>query len=147
LRFDLSSPRGTCYVAEEGLGAFVEAFQDWTGAILPVAELAARRLSLLSVPHPMTIADCPNARALSFGVTAEIHSSPDRALTQAWASAFARDGFDGVRFFVRHDPAQLRTGVALFGLAGEIAWPARSTMAISAELLDNVEQQFGITVL
>lgn len=146
LRFDLSFPSGTCYLAEEDLGAFVEAFQDWTGAILPAAELAARRLSKLSVPHPMKIADCTDARALAFGVTAEIHSSPDRALTQAWATAFARQGFDGVRFLVRHDPAQLRTGIALFGPAGESSWPVRSTTAITPELLMNVEQQFGIKV-
>jgi hypothetical protein len=28
LRFDLASPNGTCYLAEEAIGAFIEVFQD-----------------------------------------------------------------------------------------------------------------------
>lgn len=146
LRFDLARPKGTCYLAEEALGAFVEAFQDWTGSILPSAEISVRRISKLTVPSPMRLADCTSARALAFGVTAEIHASPDRTLTQAWAAAFDRAGFDGVRFFVRHDPAQRRVGIALFGPAGEAAWPVQASEAITTELIADVERHFGIRV-
>ena len=146
-RFDLSFPKGTCYLAEEEIGAFVEAFQDWTGTILPLEEVAARRIARLTVPTPMKIADCTRARALAFGVTAEIHASPDRALTQAWAAAFSRAGFDGVRFFVRHDPAQQRAGIALFGPAGEPSWPVRSSTEIGTDIITTMERQFGTRAL
>jgi hypothetical protein len=55
---------------------------------------------------------------LAFGVTAEVHTSSDRSLTQEWAAAFAAAGFDGVRSFVRHDPGQRRIGIAIFGRVG-----------------------------
>lgn len=146
LRFDLPFPMGTCYLAEEGIGAFVEAFQDWTGTIAPEEEISARRMSRLAAPRPMTIADCTNARALAFGVTAEIHASPDRRLTQVWAAALAQEGFDGIRFFVRHDPAQQRVGIAVFGAAGEVSWPIQATTSITHDFISDVERQFGIRV-
>jgi hypothetical protein len=146
LRFDLAAPRGTCYLAEEAVGAFVEAFQDWSGTILPAAEVLTRRISTLFVPDAVRLADCTNPRALAFGVTAEIHSSPDRSLTQLWAVAFAEAGFAGVGFFVRHDPAQQRRGIALFGQAGEASWPIASTSVIAAQLIIDVEARFGIRV-
>jgi hypothetical protein len=83
---------------------------------------------------------------LRFGVTAEIHSSPERALTQAWAEALDLAGFDGVRFLVRHDPAQHQVGIGLFGAAGEAAWHVDSSEAISAGLIDRAQTHFGIEV-
>jgi hypothetical protein len=133
-------------LAEEDLAAFVEVFQDWTGSILPRAEVSARRISRLYIPGPATLADCTSPRALAFGITAEIHSSPDRTRTRTWAAAFARAGFDGMRFFVRHDPAQRRVGIALFGPAGEAAWPVASTDEVSTDLLGRAHAIFGIQV-
>jgi hypothetical protein len=51
-----------------------------------------------------------------------------------------------VRFFVRHDPAQQRVGIALFGPTGEAAWPVASTVEITVDLIIEVERQFGIRV-
>lgn len=146
MRFDLSRPHGTCYLAEEATGAFVEAFQDWAGTILPAAEVLTRRVSTVYAPGTMRLADCTDPRALGFGVTAEIHSSPDRSSTQRWATAFAEAGFAGVRFFVRHDPAQRRIGIALFGQEGEAAWPVAATSVITARLIIEINEQFGIRV-
>ncbi len=145
-RFHLDPPKGACYLAEEERGAFVEAFQDWMGAILPAVEVLTRRISTLSTPLPVRLADCTKPRALAFGVTGEIHASPDRTRTQAWAKAFDRAGFDGIRFLVRHDPAQQHVGVALFGAGGEVDWPITSTGFITAELMLEVEKQFGIRI-
>lgn len=146
LRFDLTAPRGTCYVAEEALGAFVEAFQG-LGVMIPREEILTRRVSTLAVPAPLTLADCTDPHARAFGVTAEIHSSVDRVLIQAWAAAFSATGFDGVRYLVRHDAAQRRVGFALFGSAGEAAWPVASTNVLDADLLLGVGNEFGIRVL
>src|SRR6185436_8997548 len=82
-RFDLpaGSRRGTCYLAEEPVGCFLEVFRFWT--LVPEAELAARRLVRLDLP-PVLLADCTSSRCRGFGLTGEIHSTPDYALTQAW---------------------------------------------------------------
>ena len=149
LRFDLTPPSGTCYLAEEVVGAFIEVFQDWITAPvpIPVEEILARSESHVTPPRLMTLADCTNPQTLSFGITAEIHASPDRAMTQQWAAAFRSAGFDGVRYFVRHDPGQRRIAVALFGEAGLRDWPVTRTQPVSAAVLAEVEQVFGITLL
>jgi hypothetical protein len=149
LRFDLAPPDGTCYLAEEAIGAFVEVFQDWITAPIPIPieEVLARSESHIGVPRMMVLADCTNPRALSFGVTAEIHSASDRAMSQRWAIAFRSAGFDGVRYFVRHDPGQRQTAIALFGDAGLHDWPVEVTQPISAETIVGAERVFGITVL
>lgn len=149
LRFDLPAPNGTCYLAEEAIGAFIEVFQDWITAPvpIPIEEILARSESHVSPPRLMTLADCTNPHALSFGITAEIHASPDRAMTQRWAAAFHSAGFDGVRYYVRHDPGQRRIAVALFGEAGLRNWPVARTQPINAEVIADAERIFSITVL
>jgi RES domain len=144
-RFDLALPRGTCYLADEAAGAFIEACQE-PGVLIPADYLRHRRLSVLSVPRELHLADCTVSRARAFGITGEIHSSVARQRTQAWARAFAQTGFDGVRFLARHDPAQRQVGIALFGPAGEAAWPVLSTDDIAADLVLEVERRFGIRV-
>ena len=145
-RFDLRSPRGTCYVAEHPVGAFVEVFQDLDGGMILSADVDARRLSILAVPHPMRLADCTQARARAFDVTAEIHTTVNRDLTRDWAQAVAAEGFDGIRYFVRNDPAQHQIGIAIFGDAGEAQWPILATESIGSDLRDDVEANFGIRV-
>src|SRR5438552_1959672 len=86
-RFDLSAPNGTCYLAEAALGAYVEAFQDWSGGLLPLAEVQARVLSRLAPPVAERLADCVASLSAAFGIIAEIHASSDRDSTQSWAGA------------------------------------------------------------
>ena len=145
LRFDLVRPNGTCYLAEDDLGAFIQVFQEFARFVASEA-LNRRALSTLIVPAPVTLADCTESQARGFGVTAEIHSSVDRAWTRAWVAAFARDGYGGVRLFVRNDPAQRRVGIALIGAAGEAPWPIESTRPIDSDLARRAEQEFGLQV-
>jgi hypothetical protein len=144
-RFDLSRPNGTCYLAESSLGAFVEALRR-AGIIIPWATVQERRISLLHVPEPVLLADCTDSRVRRFGLTGEIHTAIDRAVTQRWADALAKAGFRGIRYLVRHDPSQREAGIALFGPRGEAQWPVVSTEMIGAELLLEVERRFGIFV-
>ncbi len=82
-------------------------------ALLGRGEVDARALSILHVTAPFTLADCTVAHAAAYGLTGEIHSSTraDHGRTRAWAAAFHRASFGGVRYFVRHDPSQSSIGI------------------------------------
>ncbi len=144
-RFDLATPRGTCYLAEEPLGAFVEVFRAM--AVVPSAEVDARRVSTLHAPRPFVLADCTSRRARAFGITAAIHSGEDYTRTQAWAAALAAAGFDGVRYLLSHDPAQRSVGVALFGPAGLAQWPVEATGPVDSTVILRARREFGIRVV
>jgi len=147
-RFDLAPPNGTCYLAAEPIGAFVEVFRDVSRGV-PQRLGLQRRLSVLTVPRPMRLADCTARAARGFGLTAAIHSTPDYALTQEWAQAFHQAGFDGVRYFLSHDPAQTCVGIALFGPAGlaDAAWRRPRARSIPLDLIDQAWTELGITVV
>ena len=112
---------------------------------IPAIEVAARRISQLATTD-VRLADCSAGLARSFGLTAEIHSSPAYAVTQAWAAAFAAAGFDGIHYLLRHDPGQSLSGVALFGPAGPQPWP-HAADPIGPDLIAEVNQRFGLRVL
>lgn len=94
----------------------------------------------------MLLADCTDSRVRRFGLTGEIHTAIDRAVTRRWADALAQAGFDGIRYLVRHDPSQREVGIALFGAGDEADWPVVSTEVIGADLILAAERRFGITV-
>jgi hypothetical protein len=145
-RFDLPPPRGTCYLAESPLGAFVEVFREI--ALVSQAVVDARRVSTLRVPAAVRLADCTRARARAFGLTAAVHATEEYGATRRWAAAFAAAGFAGVRYLVRHDPSQRSVGVALFGAAGEAGMgPVEATNPIGQALCDAAARRFGIRVL
>lgn len=147
-RFDLPVPSGTCYVAEQAYGAFLEAFQDWIDAAspIPAAVVQRRCISTLHLPAAARVADCLAEAARSFGVTSEMHTSKDRALTQEWAAAFFREGFDGIRYFASNDPSMSQVSVALFGDAGAQLWPVAATYSIPGTFLLEIERRFGVQV-
>jgi RES domain-containing protein len=121
-RFDLtgSPSHGTCYFAEEPLGAFVETLQSFRGTALPRPELAARRMFTVAFDQPLTLADVTHNDAGSFGLDASIFAgTADRYdAGQAFALRAFASGYAGVRYRVRHDMSQDLLGVALFGPAG-----------------------------
>jgi hypothetical protein len=145
-RFDLApaSGRGTCYLAREPAGAFLEVFRFWV--LVPEEEVRVRRIARLPVP-PVLLADCTSGRSRAFGVTGEIHTTADYEMTQLWAAAFAAASFDGVRYLLRHDPGQRLNGVALFGAAGSPSGPQPGGVPIGRQLIAAMERRFGIRVL
>ena len=105
-------------------------------------------MTLTEVHRDLMLADCTEPRARFWGITGEIHSSPSYQETQAWAEAFARSGFGGIRYLLRHDPSQRLAGIALFGPAGSASeYPGGRRQPISHELVREVENRFGIRVL
>lgn len=121
-RFDLvgRSDWGTCYFAEDPLGAFVEALQGFRSVSLPRAELRARRLYSYSVEHALVLADVTQRDAAEYGLDISISGSTpsDYGTSQRFALDAFDAGFAGIRYRVRHDLRQELTSVALFGPSG-----------------------------
>lgn len=145
-RFDLDPPRGTLYLGEEPLGAFLEVFRDV--AVVDERDVEQRSLSMIPLPKGVRLADCTVEGARRFGCTGEIHAGLDYELTQRWAAAFAQAGFGGVRYFIRHDPRMRLIGVAVFGAEGEgTMWPEPEASGIPRALQEEAERRFGIRIM
>jgi hypothetical protein len=143
-RFDLPPPRGTCYLADDEMGALLEVL----GPIQVVSTGWVRRLRLwhLALPRQCTAADTTVRAARGFGVTAELASITPYDLPQRWAAAFATAGHQGVRYRVRHDPGGSRA-LALFGAAGERRqWPTGRRQEVDDDLLDRLTKETGVQV-
>lgn len=120
-RFDLLAPAGTCYWSDRAYGAFVEVFRGIT--VLAPTDVQRRRLFTASAPA-LRLADLTAPAAYSFGVTAELSSSPSYEIPQQWARALAAHGLDGLISLCRHDPSARARNIAVFGPAGT---PVRRT--------------------
>ena len=142
-RFDLDPPRGTCYLADDEVGALLEVL----GPVTVVSPSWARRLSMwhLGLPNQCSAADITVRAARGFGVTAELASITPYAIPQQWAAAFAAAGHQGVRYRVRHDPGGGRA-LALFGPRGERRWPRGRRQQVGGLLLARLASEAGITV-
>lgn len=143
-RFNLAPPRGTCYLATEPIGAFIEVFR--ATALVASADVAKRHLATLHVLRDVKLADCSVRSARAFGITAAIHASEDYRATQRWAEAFSRAGFEGICYRLSHDPSQRCLGIALFGQGGESDLPVDSDEPIGVELI-KAAREFGILVI
>ena len=146
-RFDLPHPLGTCHLAETPTGAFIEVFRFANP--IPEDEISKRRLSTLVLPDAsLPVADCTEGRARGFGVTAELHSTPDYGLPREWAVAFRQAGFAGVRHRLSHDPEQQEIGIALFGRVTDTSsFAVANTEPIPPAVIADARTRFGLIVL
>jgi hypothetical protein len=146
-RFNLDES-GTCYLAEEPIGAFVEKFGRLLrpGGVIPEPLVDAQRLSRLCPPKA-NVVDLTDPTVLGLiGLTAEIHSTSDYNLTQGWALALQEAGYDGIRYKARHDPRGELVSIALFG-SDKPPRSAAKTRAIPVDLIHEASATFAITVL
>jgi hypothetical protein len=120
---------------------------------VPSYVAAERDSSRLSLGDGVTVADLASNLAVQYGVTSEIFTTTDYALTQLWASAFRQAGFGGIRYWARHDLAHTAACLALFGPSDPSKPPAGFEVDATdhlpdrTELLDQLERETGITVL
>lgn len=144
-RFDLTPPRGTCYLAFDELTAIRETVGEalaTTGVISDVFA-ADRQLSTLVVPHDHHLADTCADEAADFGLTRELSSMTPYAVPQEWAAAFDGVSFAGLRYQTRFTTGTSANAVGLFGEAGEAAtWPTDP----SPEPLVTAARRCGFTV-
>lgn len=146
-RFNLAES-GTCYLAEEPIGAFVEKFGRLLrpGGVVPEPLVDAQRLSRLRPPKA-NVVDLTDPKVLGLaGLTAEIHSTSDYNLTQGWALALQEAGYDGIRYKARHDPRGELVSIALFGSAKPPRSAAKTT-TIPVDLIHEASTTFAIAVL
>jgi hypothetical protein len=146
-RFNLDDA-GTCYLAEEPIGAFVEKFGRLLrpGGVIPEPLVNTQRLSRLRPPK-VNVVDLTDPKILGLaGLTAEIHATTDYGLTQNWARALRDAGYAGIRYKARHDPRAHLVSIALFG-SGKLPRSAAKTTAIPIDLIHEASTTFAITVL
>jgi hypothetical protein len=149
-RFDpVGTGMGACYLTEAALGAWLEVFRK--RQLLPEAEIEHRLLLTIMLRRDLRLADIPSRRALSFGITASLGANEGYDESQAFAVQALQSGFDGVRYLLRHDPAQKLYGLALFSQAGapdpaDPLWPSGST-AIPDDVIGEAERLFGYRIL
>jgi hypothetical protein len=139
---------GACYLAERPLGAWVEVFRRE----IVLSELAVRERSLSTVKlgRDVRLGDLTSRRALQFGATASLGASEDYTASHHFAVRLMQSGFGGVRYFLRHDPAQRLYGIALFGEPGESGPADAAAVAdtpIPDELVEEADARFGYRVL
>jgi hypothetical protein len=151
-RFDpVGTGQGACYLAERPLGAWVEVFRR--RMLLAEAEVRGRALTSVELGHDIRLANLTSRRALEFGVTASLGADENYAAGQAFAVDAVGAGLDGIRYLVRHDPAQRLYGVALFADAGSAAAdlapsPTKTTQtAIPEKLQQDAARLFGYRIL
>ena len=80
--------------------------------------MLGRALFSVALGRDLRLADLTSRRALEHGLTATVSASDDYGPSQRFAASALESGFAGVRYLVRHDPAQKLYGVALFAPAG-----------------------------
>jgi len=150
-RFDpTGTGLGACYLAERPLGAWIEVFRK--RMLIAESEIVERALCAIRLGREVRLADLTSRRALSFGVTASLGANEVYTASQAFATRAVEVGFDGIRYLVRHDPAQDLRGVALFGEIGspdpnDDDWPAGIEGEIEESLIEEAVMTFGYRVL
>ena len=147
-RFDLAPPHGTCYVANDDLGAILETLGPdlLPGGLAPARLLRDRQLRAVRVPHAHRLANCLAQKAAKW-ITAEVGTLTPYEIPQAWAKAFHRGGFEGVRYGSRHLTSRRPYSVALFGSAGErSAWPKGRAVPLASDHRERLRRRCGVTL-
>ncbi len=150
-RFDpVGTGKGGCYLAERPLSAWIEVFRKQM--LLSQVGITERSLFSVSLGRDLRLANLTSRRVLEFGVTASLGANEDYSDSQALAIQAVAGGFDGIRYLMRHDPAQRLYGLALFANAGapdpaDPSWPEGDNEDIPSELITESATTFGYRVL
>jgi hypothetical protein len=137
---------GACYFAERPVAGLLERYKGIT--MVDEADVAANAHFSVNLEVRLRLADLCSSGARRFGLTGEIHTTPDYAITQAWATALARAGFKGIKYLCRSDPGMRLVGFALFDVAGAPPprrWPAGDDRPISDTIIREAED-YGLYV-
>jgi len=140
-RFNLSPPRGTCYLADTPAAAVRERLGQRIVVRHEVSFEAAAEMQVSALDAGGRYAHVSSAEAAGFEVTGELAAMTPYEVPRAWATEFDAAAFDGVAFAGRFS---LTTAWGLFGAAGP-----DDSRPIDATPLSGVEAcaLIGVTVL
>lgn len=141
----LPAPRGTCYLALEPLGAFMETI----GRLRRIdrAVVARQRLSAVVLPKKVELLDLRRREIVGAGLDASISTGDDYRKPQQVAAAADAAAMHGIVYPLRHDPDAALTGIALFDVGGERGdRPVLGTARISDTLIAEASAEFALTV-
>lgn len=146
-RFDLPGPYGTCYLADQPMGAFLETLTRFV--VIPAADVAARRMATITVASDLRLADCHAPAAAGYGVNATTSAGyPYETVSHPWARRFWRAGFDGIRYGAAHHPALGEVSYALFGRSDVAnSHGVYGSGPIHGDLLGQAQTVFGFRVV
>lgn len=138
---------GTCCLSTLPMGAFLEVFSR----IQPITRqhIDERVLAHVYLPSDVVLADVTHPAVLGrWSLTAEINTTANYSVSQAWASSWEAAGFGGVFYAAKHDPRLVSRSIALFGKPGvqEDSLIAR-TEAIPPWLVREAKERFGFRIL
>ncbi|MFF3403494.1 RES family NAD+ phosphorylase [Streptomyces sp. NPDC002659] len=147
---------GTCYVAENQEGAFLETFGR-SGQFVARHLVDEHVISELNTASPLLSADLNAPKAIQFQVAADLSGGADYTRPQQWGKLLRDNGYKAVRYSASHDPSHAEICFALFanppGEHHEVIDYVRSlspppaSMPISQQLQDQIQTRWGITVL
>jgi hypothetical protein len=141
---------GTCYLATQPLGAFIEKFGRFQRGGVPRSLIDAHRLAILGLPSPLRAADATDRTILGrWGLSAELWAGDDYDGAQQWAHRLHQAGFGAIWYPASHDTRGGFINVALFGKPGYApdAFVPYADELIPIELCDEAADEFGIHVV
>ncbi len=112
-------------------------------------EIEVRALTATRLASERRVADLTSRRAAEFGIDNAYSASADYRPSQELAALLFDAGFEGVRYKIRHDPAQGLEALALFHSApGEHPelFATQKASPIPIDVIELAEREFGITV-
>jgi hypothetical protein len=119
-RFDLDTPNGTCYFADDVETAVRERLGQRVVVVQQITETLANEMQV-SVVLPaagVPFANIVDPAAARHGVTRELGVMSDYGVSQQWAEAFHTTGFGGVRYSSRFTTSPGPNSWAMFGPEG-----------------------------
>lgn len=143
-RFNLDSPRGTLYLADDPVAAikeFVGPEMARNQYPIPSSVVADRYVSTLELQETVSAAKLTDPRADQWGVVpGELPAMSPYDLPREWAKAFYDAGFDGIWTTLRYSSPD-RRGLAVFGDAGARSqWP-QGTRETARKVLEDAHYQ------
>lgn len=126
---------GTCYTAETPLGALLENARGVT--LLSPEFVAQRTVTRVEIAGTLVVADALEPSAYAHGFSLAVSAGLDYSLGERWAHALVEQGFDGIRYLVRHDVMAREVAVALFGV-DKVRVALETGLATSAPLDEKI---------
>lgn len=129
-RFDLSTPRGTCYAADIVAAAVRERLgRHYVGGGMAPARLVDDTVVTEIIPPAGRGANLEHEDVAGYPVTGELPNLADYSISQAWATAFDAAGFDAVHYRGRLSHAYGVACWALFDEEGAKSYPTGAAMS------------------